>query len=139
MKQDLLEVDEGLPYPTAGIQNRKLQAARLAPSETDRLSSSPIITGCSNSYSRDSRFEYQVVVGSFDARDVGECERFCVDSARCTGFGFMAPRGGGGGGGSFGRKNCEITDRNLREISRNMASTLVSTLGCVNIAAHFDS
>ena len=61
-----------------------------------------------------------------EARDVGECERFCVDSPRCTGFGFMAPRGGGGGGG-FGRKNCEITDRNLRDISRNMASTLVSS------------
>ena len=90
-----------------------------------------LITGCSSSYSRDSRFEYQVVVGAFDARDVGECERFCVDSARCTGFGFMAPRSGGSGGGGgigFGiaRKNCEITDRNLRDISRNMASTLVS-------------
>ena len=93
-----------------------------------------LITGCSSSYSRDSCFEYQVVVGAFDARDVGECERFCVDSARCTGFGFMAPRssggvgGGGGGGIGFGiaRKNCEITDRNLRDISRNMASTLVS-------------
>ena len=79
-----------------------------------------LIAGCSSSYSRDSRFEYQVVVGAFDARDVAECERFCIDSARCTGFGFMASRGG------FGRKNCEITDRNLRDISRNMASTLVS-------------
>lgn len=77
---------------------------------------------------RDARLEYQLVSELFDARDVADCERLCLDSYRCTGFSFKTS-GDAATGGSR-KRNCEISDRQFKETKNNygISSALVSDI-----------
>ncbi len=67
-------------------------------------------------YLRDARFEPNLVTDSITARDLQECENFCLQAFRCTGFAFRIPPSSSSSS-SDRRRNCEIVERSFREVA----------------------